>query len=61
MARHLHKGIHWVKLPHMKGKRKVRVDGHGKWHFMKGTRGGKRGHKKHGGHRVWVPGHYRRC
>ena len=54
--RKLRKGIHWVKMPHMKGKRKVKVLANGKWRFMKGTRGSKRSR----GGRRWVPGHYAR-
>jgi len=56
MSRHLRKGIHWVKIPHVAGKRKVKVLANGKWRFMKGKRGGKRA--KSGRH--WVPGHWSR-
>ena len=59
MTRHLRKGVHWVKLPHMKGKRKVRVDARGKWHFMRGVRGGAKKGRRGGGRR-WVPGHWSR-
>ena len=52
----LRKGVHWVKMPHCAGKRKVKVLANGKWRFMKGRRGGKR--SKSGRH--WVPGHYTR-
>ena len=60
MVRHLRKGIHWVHIAHQKGKRKVRVDSRGKWHFMKGVRGGSRKAKRGHCGRHWVPGHYSR-
>jgi len=41
MTKHLRKGVHWVKMTGQHGKRKVRVDAKGRWHFMKGTRGGR--------------------
>ena len=42
MTRKLRKGVHWVHMTGQSGKRKVRVDSKGRWHFMKGHKGGKR-------------------
>jgi len=57
----LRKGVHWVKMPHMAGKRKVRVLANGKWRFLKGHRGGRKTTRRcRGGVRHWIPGHYSR-
>jgi len=36
VTKHLRKGVHWVHIAGQHGKRKVRVDSKGKWHFHEG-------------------------